>query len=506
MLVVIGSRLVLLGQPPFTDEGSYISLAYFLWHHPDGVREPPCALSGLNLYPTVFAWLCALPGSVFLHFRATDAVLAGLCAATFYAVLRTFTGRPAALTQAVLWTMCFNHPAFVNAGFKNPFAPGFTCVLGALWLARKYATRPWPWAAGALLGMAFLLREPLITCLVPVLVYAGAQRGPRGVAQIVVACVATIALGVAALAWSRGIDLSVFVTIIQRNWRELAALHRALTGAGELDASAIRRDELLVAWRTAGWLVPFWAAGALLALWASLRDSRARVPVLVGVLLMLAPLPEFLLKLGFRYHLSAMLIGLSLLAALGWQWLGQRRRRAQPLAVAVLLVAAGVVPAGAGQSSLDHWWRGWCDALLDTRRFWRVMVEDDWSTPAVADSFYLRTAASIRRHSTPDDRLLVSGFYLGLFPLSRRLPVAPSMADLSVYAFSRNMRLEDAERAALNRELPVLFVETNRFPSVDLKVYFAGFEQRFRLVDQIAPGAPHYGQFGGRLWQREDAR
>jgi hypothetical protein len=509
LLVVAGAVLVLratqLGQAPCTDEGSYAALGYLLWNRQPGWPAPICTLPYIGLYPASLSWVFGFAGNGIVALRIADALVAAGCAAALYALLAGLAGRWLALSLSLLWVLCSNHPRFIQAGFKNPFAPGFACIILALLVASRGSSPRRSLFAGILLGVSFLLREPLVVFLLPVLAFVFLERGARPCALVAAGYAGAVAGGVALLALTQGVGPIAAASALLRNYREASVMYGNLVGAEGYVLRAHALAELRATLDVAAWAVPVWAAGGLLALRGLRERGRERALVVAGIILLLVPLPEFVLKLGFAYHLSACFLGLTVLAAVGLRRLGAGLRTA--VGVAIVAIAVAFAPGGNGGNSLASWWKGVRDGCRVSLHYAPVMLGGDWTSPSVRDSFYLDTAYRILHHTRPGDRVLVSGFYTGLYPLTGRLPVRLDVIDASRLMLSRGLfRLGPEDRAKLNETLPALFVETNRFPGIDLKACFDRFEERFRQVDAVETGKSHYGQFACRLWKSGDGR
>ena len=208
---VLGLRALLIGQPPFTDEGVYASMSYLVWHHPFEPLPSLCPISSINVYPWALSWLCALPsGSLQLvAFRAADALLAACCAISIYFLLVELSkNRWIAAGLGLLWTLCTNHPALINAGFKNAYAPGLLCVIWALWLLVRHREDPPLLCIGTLLGMTFLIREPLVVFALPIFVYVVWHLSWRQAVRLTAGAGFTAILGLAGLGLVRGGDIA----------------------------------------------------------------------------------------------------------------------------------------------------------------------------------------------------------------------------------------------------------------------------------------------------------
>lgn len=498
IVCTLGIRLAIIGAAPFTDDGSHVANAYHFWNH-DPSSPPVVFIPYINLYTRALCWLTPLADPAFVLFRLADALLATGCTAVLYLLMLRFAAAPWACLATTLWALTFNHPLFIQAGMKNAFAPGFLLILVALLLLSGSLSRGRLAFAGVLLGLACMVREPLVMFCIPAGVLTMWRGSFRQSLILGLICVGTIAVGVGVIgAFDRVAPWTAWTALL-RNYRSAGAMYDVLAQVGEGDIRTQVREQTRSALRVVMWAVPFWMIGTLLACVRFRREVSLR-PLLVAALLLVAvPLPEFVLKVGFAYHLSAMFIGLSLLCAAGFAAI---RQRVSTVLAAACVLAGLLLPAPGGGRSIAGWWDGLAYARHISRYWSPVMVRGDWSDPSTDESFYLAVASRIRKHSRPGETLMVSGYYTALYPLARRSPADPALSDVSVGLFSRGLQWSDADRRRLSAGAPDVFVETNRFPAVDLRACFERFSEQYEEIALVGTGRSSYGQFAARIWKR----
>lgn len=502
VLMVLGIRALLIGQPPFTDEGNYAALAWFQYEYPFRPLPSTVTLSSVNLYPLALAWVCGLPGNCLFNLRVADALVMVVCALMFYRLLRRLTGVWPACGVTVLWVLCTNHPLFINAGFKNPYAAGFAWVFAAFSILLGRPSSRWALVAGICLALAFLCREPLIAFAAPALLLAWLGRSRGDAVRCGAGIGVGIAVGLVLMAAIRGGDIVGNLQAMVQGWHDLAAMYATLFRVDDhFDRLQHGVNQVRATWECIGWSLPIWVGGAIIAVVRAIRVPADRPVVLTGLMMVLAPLPEFILKHGFPYHLSAALAGLALLTVVAARSLNCKPHWRSMLVGAGVGAVIWFVPAGNGGTCLRRSYDFFADAARWSRRMGATMARSDWHSPAIADSFYLDTARQIRNAAGSEDTLMISGFYGAFYPLSGVRPAHLDMQDLSTFVLSRGLTLSLEERRRLNEAPPTLFIETNRFATVDLHGYFDDFDGRYELVADIATSPRHYGQFAGRLWR-----
>lgn len=504
VLTVLALRSLLIGQPPFTDDGNYIATAFHLWNHPAQVIPSLCPVSSINLYSGMFSWIFGFCSDGFVAFRIVDALITALCTAVFYNLLKELSRSPTvAFFLTLVWVLCVNHPVFINAGFKNSYAPAFTCIFYALILLVRNPLGPPAFHIGALLGFAFLFREPLLVFAIPFAVHLFAGHSIKLLFRMAGGLCLTITAGFLALGLLRGGDVIANARNIIAAWTDIADMHETLLILGHYDRGLHVLAQLRSTIDTVGWAIPVWLTGMGTASFAFFRSKQNKHLLLLAALTAISPVPEFILKLGFPYHLSACFAGLSMLSAIGFGVISrQHRTTARQAYFPTLLVAVLIFPSTSGGIASVGWAINFRESLRLSSAFLPVMAFGTNAPDKEADSFYLRTKASIQHHSKPGDTIMVSGFYGALYPLSGRLPPRLEITDLTTYAFARHLVLTTKEREDLNRFPPTLFIESNRFSDFDPKTLFDDFPRHYALIDTIPPGPWHYGNFACKIYRR----
>lgn len=278
LLLTLGIRLPLWSLPPFTDEGTWLAVAYLSpWQtvlHPN---------TPLGLCAHLLSWLVGPGASSFAVARVADALFAGTAAWLFFLVLRQRLDLLSAGLAAALWVVAFNQPRFIDAGMKNPVAMAATCLMAALWLLGS--RRRWaPAAAGVLMGLAIGLREPFVFFL---LTSAGLAwrlgHGRRALAWHLLAAAGTVL----AIVWIAGRGQGGVAGVVAY-YQGTTHLYAELRALDSMSRPQRFGRFALESFQLTRWLVLPAAAGALALLSRRVRGRLGEA----GLLALLLLVPE----------------------------------------------------------------------------------------------------------------------------------------------------------------------------------------------------------------------
>ena len=175
-------RLIFIGGPPRSDEGTYAFNAEMVW---SGARAYPIA--PVNFYPPLLRWVGMPAATPFLHLRIADDLVAAAAAVKLFLFpcgtagsgpLIAFVGlaQPAGLVRSEPTHI------FVRSGFKE-FDHGCELLVyvGALWFMSGESKLGAFWA-GLLIPVAIFLREAFLP-IVAVILSISLPRGTAGVGR-----------------------------------------------------------------------------------------------------------------------------------------------------------------------------------------------------------------------------------------------------------------------------------------------------------------------------------
>jgi uncharacterized membrane protein len=166
----------------------------------------------------------------------------------------------------------------------------------------------------------------------------------------------------------------------------------------------------------------------------SLQNKRTLTTYAFGLILILAPSFEILLKRSYSYHIAQMLIGASIFVTYGliglFNLIKTARRKSHTRGyILVLFIIASHALLLKNYMQTMRYSLGW------TMHFSPTTIFGDWSSPVVKDSYFLRIASLVRLHSQPDDRILSTS--KSIYALAGRMPLSLPMADLGHYLLRR---------------------------------------------------------------------
>ena len=499
---VLALRLPLVYDQPYTDEGIYAATAYFDFLAYTGALDAPgwwLPRDGtLGLYSLLSSWVFFLPLQPLTALRLVDAAVAAWAVCMVYRFMRcVLDSQASALAGALLLALALNHPLFINAGFKNPIplALGLLALAAqALYLGGAGAAA----RAGLLAGLAVLFREPLLPMAAVLALYALHRNGWRGLAQFSLTgtAAALVLLGLNTGARGEG-GLTGLVEAYASFDAAILPLTERLQVTVEQGRAAA---QVLLP------LLPLALLG-LLGPWLSARFRQARTPELYGLalLLTLCPLPEIFYKAAFAYHFSQAAFGLSLFAAMGFRGL----RRTAPgnphqhkgAALASLGLAAALSIALALPYARQYYWQAAAAA-----RFIPVMLHQNWDSPAVAQSLYLRAAAAVRKSSAADARMMTEFNSMVLFPLTLRQPTFAG-AGIGSRVSSRMDKEQGAqERSTLLATPPDVLVLIPRQPDGEgVHPFLRELSTRYKQVLTLPAGLSPYGGWTTEIYIKKDS-
>lgn len=512
-------RFVLLGSLPAMDEGYYGWQAREMYEYLLHGRAFPA--SGLNLYPLLLCWLCALPGKTLIWLRAADLVVALASAWLFCTyILRKAGGIYIGLGIAFVFLCAMNMEAVINGGFKNSIAAAWIPIFVALLLYRKEcpATSPRWFFMGCLLAVATLLREPfavfaLLGCA-PVIFLGGARAlirymagGLCGASLIILPiCLAHEQFGDVFRAYFQAADVytiqkgQVFHNFMANGGRALTLFICPifLTAVG-----------IVLSWRGRGaWLSETCASAARQS--SSARGSRRTYLYenIFWLAVFLLPLLEPLLKIGFLYHFAVALPGLGIFCALRWSripcsFFTERKRFLRLLVGVPALASLFFLPSVA--------------RVGDSLENLAAMGGQAWPEGQVCTSNTLLAARLIQQHLEKGGTLASSGFTYFLYGASGFYPpfqgpfAASDRHRLSDLSRSYRALGNDPEKlaAALRLNPPDLLViarsTTNHEPDnheeLEKAVELTGL---YRLLETVPPDAEkNYGWLEFKIFKKD---
>jgi hypothetical protein len=506
-LATLALRIAVLGRPPFTDAGWYTSVA---WLSRQGLGT--VAHSPISVYPRLLSWIFDVADQPVLWFRLVDALMAIAASAMVFTLLACISSRKVACVVATFWAIAANLRIFIDGGFKNQIiaATAFTgASLTMLLMPRNWRSPIYAATAAGILGaFAVLLREAFLpyaaigagVCLL--------RMGARCCAAWCIGAAATFLAGLWAVSGS-AFNIPQLIGV----WRETAAALTNLSAVAARPWSSVFEDSATQTLRSVAWVIPFAVAAISAGVWnviqrrtsmlrhlpglRSILATPRRIAALLGFALLLAPIPEMVLKLVFPYHFSQLFLGLAVLCAAAFDpvlWSLRGYKRVMTAAVCVSTLVA-VIPAIRAFDASKYAWR-------ESSQWWPVMVEGERRPELIANSFYLRLGDAVKRATHPGDRVLVSGLYFASFSLAKVLPVSGNAADATFLTCSPHTDARKAAVEQLRLSKPEVVVESRRI-ATDISEYVPDFPANYRLFEELTPGAyASYSPYDAKVWVR----
>lgn len=482
-------RLRLATMPLERDEGEY---AYFGQLILRG-EWPYVAAHHMKLPGTYYAYaaIMGLLGETDVAIRIGLVLINAATIVLVFALARRLAGDVAALTAAAAFAMASLGSAVVGFTANAEHFVLLPALAGLLLLTRDAPSLPRVLAAGVLLGIGFVMKQPGLAfagCGAAWLALDPAPISRRAVAILVLAIGAALPHALLCLAMLAGGAFDAFWFWTVTYLREYGTMIDVPTGLGELRLQL----SILLPAAPLTWLL---AAAGLAALATPTLALRTRLRLL---LLLAASAAAVVPGLRFTDHYFVLLLpALALLAGVGVDALARRSaawRADAPRAVALAAPALIVVLA-----------------LLHDRDTWLVRTPNEnaralYGVNPLAEA--VEIGRELDRRAAPDDRIAVIGSepqiyfyarrrgatgYLYMYPLMEPHPFAHAMQDEMI------AQLERAEP----RFLVLVNVDTSwsRRPDSSLKILdwaARTVDERYRPIGlvEMTPDGPSRSVWG----------
>lgn len=490
-------RLATICGFPSTDEG-YYAFSSMLAHDALSTHGSLYPLGPMHLYPLLLSFVFSWDINHIIALRLCDLVVSMLVAWQWFRLLEQESGNlRVGFFLAFCAVFAFNHPFFVDKGFRNSIGIAFFFLIMALRIGTNdNAKTMWSWlACGALAAVAALFREALAPFAVVGFLGILAAYGWRASLCYVVGGIVPAFLVVACLAVARG----GLVNIIDA-YSEFAAMSMEVA---RLDAASWLPPtiwSLRLIRRNITFLAPI--AGALLlgaALAATLEKATCK-RFLFWIAIAAAPILEILTKAVAPYHYSACLLGLSGLAACVFHVCRKLTPRAT--AFATITVFASTLFLMLLQTIVDMSWR----VNENLRRLPAMLAQTSWPDDMVAGSNYLLMAKAVREVAHPGDTLMTTGHYFLLYPLTGLLPPKTDnhLFDPGLLALARKLS-PDALQSRVMTENPNIIVLSHRLDTGAniLEQALASLPQYKKVAEVPKVPAKDYGTFSGSIYVKD---
>ncbi|WDI43800.1 hypothetical protein [Bremerella sp. P1] len=476
-------RFLMIGGPPCTDEGSYVAIGM---HR--GLQARP--LAPVGLYPLlVVQGFGVSPEAPLFRPRVVDAIVAAIGAGLLGFFLYRMSNAWIATLVTSAYVVVVNQ--YVNFGFRNSITAATALLLLSLILIQSKSLRAM-FIAGLLIPFVALLREPMIFVPIPILAYAFVQQRWRGAAWCLAGMVIGGLLGLSLLHFISG---SVGETLIA--FQKQVGVFKVLPSSGAMVTQTAFRFISAQWW----FLIP-----AVIAIPLTIYYKRFGT-LIVAALFLAIIAPEVFSKCPVMYHFAQGCLACSLLIAVGLYqalelWKSQNENRMPRVALGI---AAGLLTLSAawGIYQSTH---GYSEMARQSRHFYPIMVDGNWDNSLKEEDFYLLLADKLRTNANPDDRMIVSGHYWVLYPLTKMEPADLEYPELT---FASHATEDDFQALCerLRSQPPEFFVETYReTQEARFRDIWPEFDDQYEvMLDVPINPAIRYGIFGGRIWQKKSS-
>jgi len=470
-VLTICLRLLLIGGPPFSDEGIYGT-----------VTQSGDLTFGFRV--NFYQWIATIAGipanTPLLNLRLFDMSWAALASGLMGIWLLRWSTCSIAIFVSCTWSVFNNAPEFVQCGFKNPILAATALLLLSLILATS-ESRINQFLSGIVVCGAIALREPFLFTPVTTLFTSFWFFGNRG-----------ILLHLVGLCLGSAIILAIIAThddlfAVLYRYSIIPNFYRSLDSTTDENYFLPRLFETA---RLARWfIIP--SLGIVYAIWKP--PEKGLLAVFFAILLMLPFAPEIIgyPNRTFQYHFAQLSVGLALLNAVGMMALRSNVNSFR-MGWVVVCILSVLLSGPMARSYFKGWQR--------TEGFASVMIRGNWNSPATQRSTYLMIADYLRENTPNDATVAVTGGMSAVNILARRATPSSRVYDLGV--ITRSQSQEEITASRYETAMPDYIVESTRWPE-DLSSLWPNFDEQYELVYELPPTkGRHYGDLGAKVWRR----
>lgn len=484
VLTIALPRLLILGDYPYTDEGSYAYLAQLIFHSSFNADLLPQVLR-YEIYPTLFSWVFSLDTNQFIILRFIDLLFAMTTGYLIFKIIFSSSGNflfSFILSSILNYTI--NLPLFINSGFKNSIFFSLTFLLSSILILNKPLKQSLDfYIVGLLLAMAILSREPFVIYFLPISIFIyfryGILKFKDYFIAFVIACF-SITLIILLIRNQSPYDL-VSSYINMRN----------VYSVMNVDLMSLFLQSFKVVIEEAKFIFLLSCLMIVVGIMDFKKINNFDQLLLFFSLFVLSFI-EPLLKAGFPYHFILAIIFMVLISGSIVKNFTNKSFIINVLMsftfVAFLLTYFDKI------NSTIH--------LFKSVYYENVNDIKNWGPISLQQSQYLTIAQYIRESSNNDDRIIISGSMYPLFPLAGRLPSSHEFSDLNVM-FARLDYNSSLLKDEIHELKPKLIFVSDR-------VDFYGTDQIRNIIKEMPDyklfrtikndTSKHYGNFSGQLY------
>jgi hypothetical protein len=435
---ILSARLILIGLPPYADEGFYASNAYFIYlGYKEGLFTSDSIIpvsGGIGLYSLLRSWVFFLPLEPYFLLRSIDAIVASCATLAIYKYLTYVTGKQLpAFVSSVLIGLAMNHPDFIEAGSRNSIAFGTLFLFLSLYLIERYNGEKL-FVSACCISLAVLGREPFVIFAVILAIYVLINFGIQKTLNY---CLIAIIFGsfiILIIAMLKG-GIQGITSMYSSYFNTAKIVSNPEWNLSFSDQTIRAIANTKTAIQAVYFIVPIFILGLFSPLVdRSLKNKKYLTTYSFGIALVLASFPEIFLKRSYPYHVAQTLIGANIIFVYGFISLANfviylRKITNTAASILIGLIFIGHILLIQNYVRTMRYSSGW------SIHYAPVMILGDWSSPAVKDSFFLEIASLIKSNSQPDDRILSTT--KSIYALATRKPLSLETADLAQYLLQK---------------------------------------------------------------------
>jgi hypothetical protein len=496
--VIVGCvipRFLLLGQLPSTDEGSYAYYAKAIYSSLTQWNKLPDS-SIINLYPTLLSWIYQFSGNHLLILRLADLVIAVISSYIFCKFIITESGnRIFGLAISLIFLLSMNQPLFIQNGFKNSIYAAYIPLLLAITLEQKnYFNKisiNW-YLVGSLVILSVLLREAFIVFFIIGIFAIFKCYGGKATIKFIKGGILMFTTFIA----FETLFLKRSIFGIYQSYLDMANIF----GAYKFNRINWFINNFEIAISNSLICVVLSLLGILSLILFFLKSTKLDRIVMGRSLFWLSvivvPLYEPLFKIGFPYHYSVCLLGMSGLSALGLRVANKSNNITLSKLVLVSFIPISlIISINNKLLPMSHNWQ-------DSINLIKFIKENEWPEKYTKNSNYLLAASIIKKYTSKGDKISISGFMYALYPLTDLLPPNHNLSNLTTSFIL--LGYDEEKLASLILKCPPNLIMTTTRTDWPGSTGISAAVQRTKLysLKETIPnsGGISYGNFGGDIY------
>ena len=420
-------RLAVVLNPPATDEGFY-ALHAMLNHASLSSGQGIYPLGVLQLYPILCSFVFAFDINHIVALRMIDICMAVIMAWQVWRLFIQESGNILYGTAlSMLLIIAFNHPTFIQHGFRNSIfiALIFLIIALRIGLSSENSQFKFKWfLCGGSLALSVLFREAFALFVVVGIISILIAYGRRAALQFIAGGLLAAIFIIGGIILWRGSLISLIDAY--------KLFHHMAIRSGELRPFGVYMDMFKLALQSLEFLSPILVLIFIYLYIALSRGFSQRCRIYFWLLIILVPWYEILLKGALTYHYTISLIGIFGLCANLFKYINTKYSWGLNI-FAMLICFIFVSPKLIEFNRMS---------ISNVPHIHEMLFSSKWPNDMVKHSNYLLLAQSVKDIMRPSDSLAVTGHYHLLYVLTGLRPPEKSknhFSDLGSMALAHDM-------------------------------------------------------------------